>query len=699
MILRELLTYLGFTADMKEADAYEKRIERIRESAEKMVATGAAISAPVILAVNRILGVAGEFEATINRVQAAGQFTADQMAALTDKVMELGAASVFSNTDVAASFEDLAKAGVSFEDLVGGLGEGVLNLAAALNAPMDGSGVLLNDVMKLFDITADKAGEVADKLVGVANASKLDFGGLKDAYAMAGSAAHGYGVSLDDLNAALVATANGFSGGSDQGTSFKTFVGRLVPSTKNAAAAMEQYGLKFTDANGRMKSMAEVAQILRDKIGGLSDEQRILFGNAVFGEDAIRMMNAMINSGAEGVNAASEAIRAQGDAVAGAEVKTKGYLGAMEALGGAIENLQIKIAESGLLEWATQGAQALTGIVEWLAKLDPKLLRFGTAASLAAAGFGVLITTLGALILLAGVVSWPLLLIAGAIALVVGGIAAFWPEVQKLWTAVGAGDWDVVFEMWHQAWRNMLDWIKTAFTELVTWLGSCLEWLLPSDIYAPIKSGFLAVIDALKSAWTAFVNFLPEGVRKVGRGIRSFLFGPADEPAPGAPANTNAPPTEAPAGANLPGYASGTRSARRGLALVGEEGAEIVDFGGGERVIPARQTYDILAARAAAIRAPLLAGLGAMAGAATAAQAAPALNMPVSVLSAPASRPAVQIGSLSAPTTVNVERGAIPDGISEERVAELIGERARAEAERTLERVILSASRHFTDQE
>lgn len=40
----------------------------------------------------------------------------------------------------------------------------------------------------------------------------------------------------------------------------------------------------------------------------------------------------------------------------------------------------------------------------------------------------------------------------------------------------------------------------------------------------------------------------------------------------------------------IPGYASGTFSAARGLAMVGEEGPELVNFGGGERVYNARET-------------------------------------------------------------------------------------------------------------
>lgn len=42
------------------------------------------------------------------------------------------------------------------------------------------------------------------------------------------------------------------------------------------------------------------------------------------------------------------------------------------------------------------------------------------------------------------------------------------------------------------------------------------------------------------------------------------------------------------------GYAVGTSSAEPGLALVGEEGPELVDFGGGERVYTADETADML---------------------------------------------------------------------------------------------------------
>jgi hypothetical protein len=52
------------------------------------------------------------------------------------------------------------------------------------------------------------------------------------------------------------------------------------------------------------------------------------------------------------------------------------------------------------------------------------------------------------------------------------------------------------------------------------------------------------------------------------------------------------------AGGTVPKFATGTSSAPAGMALVGEQGPELVAFGGGERVIPAGQTRQMLGAPA-----------------------------------------------------------------------------------------------------
>ncbi|PJN96512.1 hypothetical protein CNY89_02120 [Amaricoccus sp. HAR-UPW-R2A-40] len=59
----------------------------------------------------------------------------------------------------------------------------------------------------------------------------------------------------------------------------------------------------------------------------------------------------------------------------------------------------------------------------------------------------------------------------------------------------------------------------------------------------------------------------------------------------------------------------------------------------------------------------------------------------------------INFGNISVNAPVTIERGAIPEGVSEERVAQLISQQSEAAAERTLRRAIDGAVRHFTEQE
>ena len=81
-----------------------------------------------------------------------------------------------------------------------------------------------------------------------------------------------------------------------------------------------------------------------------------------------------------------------------------------------------------------------------------------------------------------------------------------------------------------------------------------------------------------KSTMDAYVKEIQDGVSKAQSAINSLSF-----------ANTTLK------GGGYHAYAEGTVDAEPGLALVGEEGPELVNFGGGEVVYTADETANILA--------------------------------------------------------------------------------------------------------
>ncbi|MGK3946042.1 hypothetical protein ABK046_47805, partial [Streptomyces caeruleatus] len=55
---------------------------------------------------------------------------------------------------------------------------------------------------------------------------------------------------------------------------------------------------RFYDANGNLKSMAEIAEVLQETIGGLSEQQKNSALTTIFGADA---MNAALGIAEQGV--------------------------------------------------------------------------------------------------------------------------------------------------------------------------------------------------------------------------------------------------------------------------------------------------------------------------------------------------------------------------------------------------------------
>lgn len=55
---------------------------------------------------------------------------------------------------------------------------------------------------------------------------------------------------------------------------------------------------KFFDAKGKIKSMADVAQILQDSLKGMTEQQRLSTLQALFASDAIRAGAVLAKEGA-----------------------------------------------------------------------------------------------------------------------------------------------------------------------------------------------------------------------------------------------------------------------------------------------------------------------------------------------------------------------------------------------------------------
>jgi len=358
-----------------EVSAYFSKIE----ATIKKVGIGltAGISAPfAAMSVASSRG-AGGFEAAMNRVQAAIQgIRPDQLKQLADQARKLGPDVGKSAVDAADGIETLALAGMSAEGILGGGLDATLKLAAANLANLSDAGALVTDVLSQFGKTSSELPPIVDQITGALDSSKLAFIDFQQAIAQAGGVAGSAGVSFEDFNTAIAGTSTLFGSGSDAGTSFKTFITSLTPKSKEAAGVMKQLNIEFFDSAGKMKSLAEISEILAKSFGGLSERSRTEGLTKLFGTDAMRTAIGLMKLGKKGFEELQNTI-SKGDAGAKLAIQMQGYEASVNRLSAAFESLKISVGATGLLDLFTSFTTALAGLTQGLADANPTLLKIG----------------------------------------------------------------------------------------------------------------------------------------------------------------------------------------------------------------------------------------------------------------------------------------------------------------------------------
>lgn len=323
-----------------------------------LVAAGVGAVAGGMHQLASTIKIAGDFDQKIAAIRATAGATDKELAGLRQTALDLGAATdvgSVSASDAANAIFELGKAGVSVKDIMGGAAKATLQLAAA-GGPEYGvakSAALAATALNTFKKEGLSTVQVANILVGAANASAIGLDDLQYSLSAAGTVAAGIGMSFKDLNTNIAVFGMAGLKGSDAGTSLKAMLVGLQPHTKAQTAAFREFGLITKDNNnilfdssGKLKDASVVAGILKDKLGGLSDAQKQQTLYTMFGTDAMRAANIMVSQGKEGYDTMAAAMLKQGDAAKVASDMSNNLKGKWEALIGTIDTWKIQIGSA-----------------------------------------------------------------------------------------------------------------------------------------------------------------------------------------------------------------------------------------------------------------------------------------------------------------------------------------------------------------
>lgn len=525
----------GFSGFAKVTSGVLKQVgSNIKDTGQSMTL---GVTLPLVGVGIAAFKVGADFEQSMNVLQKTSGASAAAMAKLGATAKQLGADTTFSANEAAQAMLELAKSGFKPAQIAGGGVQASMALAATEGLNLADSAVIVGNAMNTYKIKASKAAKVADILAGASNASSASVASLSQALAQVGPGAVNAGLSLNQTVGVLAAFDNAGIKGSDAGTSLKTMLSRLVPQTDAAAAMMKKLGLNFVDANGNIKPITNAAQQLHDKLGKLSEAERITAMNVMFGSDATRAATVLMNEGKKGLQGYIDATKQLGAAQELSNARMKAAAGAMEQLKGTIETALLALSDA--LNPIIVSVSAF--VKEWVDKftqLDPSVQKVIVVVGLLAAAIGPLLIVVGMMVSAAGVligalgaISLPVLAVIAAIAGVVAVIVLLWNKSQafrdgviKVWEAIKAAVASVVDNLKRKLAENQdkIDALKEGFSKFWDFLQTyvipavakfyevylstlikVIGWVIERviDFYSGLWDFIAAVIDAGKKVW------------------------------------------------------------------------------------------------------------------------------------------------------------------------------------------------------
>ena len=360
---------------------------------DKTTAMAAGLGLGLAGAATAAVKMAMDFDKSMSAVSAATHASAGDLSQLRQAAIQAGKDTQYSATGAADAITELAKAGVSTSNILGGGLKGALDLAAAGQLDVGEAAETAASAMTQFGLTGNQVPHVADLLAAAAGKAQGSVHDMGYALNQSGLVAAQFGLSIEDTTGALAEFASAGLLGSDAGTSFKTMLLAMANPSQQSKNLMDELGISFYDAQGKFIGVSGVAQVLQSRLSTLTEAQRNQALGQIFGNDAIRAAAILYKDGAAGVQQWASAVNQTGYAQETAAKLTDNLAGDLERLRGSLETVAIQSgggATEGLRK-LTQGANAAVNafadLPGWVQQSITVLSGIGGVSLLAGAGF------------------------------------------------------------------------------------------------------------------------------------------------------------------------------------------------------------------------------------------------------------------------------------------------------------------------
>lgn len=396
---------------------------RLGQAGAQLTAFGATMGQairPAVQFANAGISTAASFDSAMAEISARTGIVGQDLNAIRDFALQMGADTAFSAQDAADGFLQLLSSGQSAAQAMQTLPV-VLDSAAASGESLGRTADTLTDIMAAYNLEVGDARMVSDALARAAGASSADIASLGQGFANVGGVANAFGLSVTDTAAVLAIFSENGIKGAEAGTQLKSMLLNMSRDTEKVQGAWESLGFSLYDAWGNARPLNDVIRDLNRSMADMSVQEQNTLISTLAGSYGQLGLRALLSSG--GIGSMTNLMSEQTSAAEVAAARMDTFKGSVDSLQGSVETLQIRAFTPFMNNVLKPLAQDVTGVVNLMstwASNNPKLtttiigLTFGLAGLAAAATFGgMALTAIGGA---AAILISPLGLLIGLVA-------------------------------------------------------------------------------------------------------------------------------------------------------------------------------------------------------------------------------------------------------------------------------------------
>lgn len=233
-----------------------------------------------------------DFEKQMSAVGAVSLASEKDMGTLTAKAKELGVVTTFSATSAAQAMENLARAGATVPEIMGGI-KGVLDAAAAGGLDLATSADIVAKTVRGMGLEFNQASRVADVLAMASSKSNTDMTSLGEAFKYASANARFMKIDLETTATMLGLVADAGLKGSVGGTSFAAMLKKLAKPSETANAWLKANHIEMSKtAEGGL----DVVDVTKQLVSAMDKETDVMkkaaLAQELFGDRGLKAFSA-----------------------------------------------------------------------------------------------------------------------------------------------------------------------------------------------------------------------------------------------------------------------------------------------------------------------------------------------------------------------------------------------------------------------